>query len=132
MSEGKLEIVRAAIEAFNKGDWESALERDARPNFELDMSRSIAPQRGVYGREQAPQVLSELTEGFESLQIEPHELIEIGEQVVVPLTAHMVGRDGIEVEARTTWSWSFRGGAVERVCIYQEREEALEAAGLKE
>jgi hypothetical protein len=39
------------------------------------MSRSIAPQRGVYGREETPRVLSELTESFESVQIEPHEFI---------------------------------------------------------
>jgi ketosteroid isomerase-like protein len=100
--------------------------------FKFDMSRSIAPQRGVYGREETPQVLSELTEGFESVQIEPHEFIEVGEHIVVPWTAHMVGRDGIEVEARTTWTWTIRDGAVERVCLYQEWDEALEAAGLSE
>jgi ketosteroid isomerase-like protein len=128
-----VDVVRAAIDAFNgSGDWESVFLKDAGPNFVLDMSRSIAPQRGVYGREQALQVLSELGEGFESLQIEPHEFIEAGEHVVVPLTAHMVGRDGIEVEARTTWTWTIRDGAIERVCLYQEREEALEAAGLSE
>jgi hypothetical protein len=49
--------------------------------------------------------------------------------VVVPFTAHIVGREGIEVEARTTWTWTIRDGVVERVCLYQEREEALEAAG---
>jgi ketosteroid isomerase-like protein len=96
------------------------------------MSRSIAPQRGVYGREQTPQVLSELTEGFESVRIEPHEFIGVGDHVVVPLTAHIVGRGGIEVEARTTWTWTIRDGVVERVCLYQEREEALDDAGLSE
>ena len=132
MSQENVEIVRAAVDSFNAvGNWESAL-KDAAPNFEFDMSRSIADQRGMYGREQAPQVLNELTEGWESVQVEPHEFIDVGEHVVVPLTAHMVGRDGIEVEARTTWTWTIRDGAVERVCLYQEREEALEAAGLSE
>ena len=78
----------------------------------------------MYGLEQTPQALSELREGFGSLQTEPHEFIEVGEHVVVPLTAHMVGRDGIEVQARTTWTWTIRDGVVERVCLYQEREEA--------
>jgi ketosteroid isomerase-like protein len=134
MSQENVEIVRAGIDAFNReGDWESVFNQYAGPNFEFDMSRSIADQRGVYGREQAPRVLSELTEGsFESVQIEPHEFIEVGEHVVVPLTAHMVGRDGIEVEARTTWTWTIRDGAVERVCLYQDQSEALEAAGLAE
>jgi len=44
----------------------------------------------------------------------------------------MVGRDGIEVEARTTWTWTLRNGAVERVCVYQTREEALEAVGAEQ
>jgi ketosteroid isomerase-like protein len=133
MSEANVEIVRAAIDSFNRqGDWASVFEQYATPHFQLDMSRSIAPQRGVYGREQTPGVLGQLTEGFESVKVEPHEFIELGEQIVVPLTAHMVGRQGIEVEARTTWTWTIRDGAVERVCLYQDRAEALNAAGLSE
>lgn len=96
------------------------------------MSRAVGPRRGVYGREQMQAVLSYFGEGFESLRIEPREFIEMGEHVVVPQTAHLVGRDGVEVEARTTWTWTIRGGAIARVCLYQERQEALEAAGLEE
>jgi ketosteroid isomerase-like protein len=131
MSQENVEIVCAAIDALNAGDWESVLSY-AGANFEFDLTRAVGPQRGVYGFEQTPQVLSELREGFESLHTEPHEFIEVREHVVVPLTAHMVGRDGIEVQARTTWTWTFRDGAVERVCLYQERDEALKAAGLEE
>jgi ketosteroid isomerase-like protein len=131
MSEENVEIVRAAIDALNAGDWESVLGYTV-PDFEFDMSRSIALQRGVYTLEQTPQILSELREGWESLHSEPHEFIEVGRHVIVPLTAHMVGRDGIEVTARTTWMWTFHDGAVERVCLYQERDQALEAAGLSE
>jgi ketosteroid isomerase-like protein len=94
------------------------------------MSRAVGPLRGVYGREQVEKVLSYFGEGFKSLRIEPHEFIEVGERVVVPQTGHLVGRDGIEVEARTTWTWTIRDGAIARVCLYQERQEALEAAGL--
>jgi hypothetical protein len=76
MSQGNVEVVRAAIDAFNRErDWESVFKKYAGPNFEFDMSRSIAPQRGVYGREETPRVLSELTGSFESVQIEPHEFI---------------------------------------------------------
>jgi ketosteroid isomerase-like protein len=77
-------------------------------------------------------VLSEFRQSWESVRIEPHEFIEVDEHVVVPWTAHMVGRDGIEVEARVTWTWTILDGAIERVCMYQEREEALDAAGLTE
>jgi len=52
--------------------------------------------------------------------------------VVVPWTFHAMGRDGIEVPARPTWTLTIRDGAIERICMYQEREDALEAAGLTE
>lgn len=131
MSRENVEIVRAGIDALNRGDIDAALE-DAAPDFEFDLSRSIGPQRGVYGRQQMLKVLSGLREGWESVRTEPHEFIEVGEHVVVPLTAHMVGRAGIEVEARTTWTWTIRGGVVVRITLYQERHEALQAAGISE
>jgi len=59
-----------------------------------------------------------------------HELIEVGEHVVVPWTLRGAGRDGIEVEARSTWLCTIRDGLIVRICLCQEREEALEAAGL--
>jgi ketosteroid isomerase-like protein len=86
----------------------------------------------VYGRDQMPSFWAEFAEGWETVRIEPHELIETGDDVVVPLTMHLTGRDGIEVQARVTWTWTFRDGAVARVCLYQELTEALEAAGLQE
>ena len=52
------------------------------------------------------------------------------EHVVAPWTFFAMGRDGIELEARTTWTFTIRDGAIERVCMCQERREALEAAGL--
>ena len=54
------------------------------------------------------------------------------EHVVVPWTFCAMGRDGIELEARTTWTFTIRDGAIERVCMCRERREALEAAGLSE
>jgi hypothetical protein len=36
------------------------------------------------------------------------------------------------VQARGTWLWTIRDGLVVRVCLYQELQEALEAAGLRE
>jgi ketosteroid isomerase-like protein len=126
MSKENVEIVCSALDAYNRGDRDGAL-KDAAPNFELDLSRALGPQHGVYGLDQMPRFWNEFEEGWESIRIEPHEFIEIAEHVVVPWTARMVGRDGIEVEARVTWTWTIRDGAFERICMYQERKEALEA-----
>ncbi|MGH2993107.1 MAG: hypothetical protein ACRDL1_06185 [Solirubrobacterales bacterium] len=56
----------------------------------------------------------------------------MGDHVVVPHTTHIRGRDGIEAQARTTSLVTIRDGKIERICLYQERQEALEAAGLSE
>ena len=131
MSRQNVERVRVAIDALNEGDSESAL-KDAGPGFECDLSRALGPQNDVYGRDQMQRFWAEFTEGWESVRIEPHEFIEKGDDVVVPWTMHLTGRDGIEVRARVTWTWTFRDGAIQRLCMYQDRADALEAARLRE
>jgi ketosteroid isomerase-like protein len=129
MSQENVEIVRAAIDAYNRGDMEAAL-RVAAPNCELDWSRSIGPQRGVYGLDQISEV--NLAGTLESVRTEPEELIDAGEHVVTPMIGHARGRDGMETTARFTYLWTLRDGAVVRITLYQELQEALEAAGLSE
>src|SRR5262245_33036116 len=131
MSQENVEIARAMLDAYSRRDWESAF-KDTAPNFELDLSRALGPYRGVYRAERAQRVVSEFYESWESARIEPHGFIDAGQHVVVSPTAHWVGRDGIEVQAQITWAYTFRDGAIERMCMYQERQEALEAVGLSE
>ena len=131
MSEENVEIVRAWIEAFNRGDWDAAVS-NAAPDFELDMSGAIGPLRGVYGLHQSRALFNDVLETWESSRIEADELIESGDHVVVPWTFFVRGRDGIEAQARTTWLFTIRDGAIGRVCMYQERQDALKAAGLSE
>jgi ketosteroid isomerase-like protein len=44
----------------------------------------------------------------------------------------MRGRDGIEVTARSTFVYTVENGQITRIRMFQERAEALEAAGLSE
>ncbi len=131
MSQENVEIVRAAIDAWNRGDWDAAL-KDAAPSFEFDFSRSLGPGRGVYSLDQMGEYFQEFTEAWESLRLEADEFIEAGEHVVMPNTLHAQGRDGIELQARSAWVWTIHDGSIARLCFYQERREALEAVGLAE
>jgi ketosteroid isomerase-like protein len=126
-----VEIVKAAYDAINREDWD-ALSKDAAPGFEVDLSRALGPWRGVFGLDQILRVLGEYLETWESARLEPHEFIEAGDLVVVPGTQHLKGRGGIEVSASATVVWTIRNGAIERVSMYQERQDALEALGLSE
>jgi ketosteroid isomerase-like protein len=131
MSQENVEIVRAAIDAANRDDWD-AFYKDMAPGFELDMSRAVGPVSGVLSLDQVRRALEDFAGYWESLRIEPGEFIEAGDLVVMPHTAHLRGRDGIEVVSRPTFVWTIRNGAIERVSLYQEKEDALEDLGLSE
>ena len=131
MSQENVEIVKAAIEAWNREDWDTALQ-NAAPGFEVDMSRAVGPVSGVLDLAQLRLVLVDFAEHFESVRIEPHEFIEAGDLVVVPWTLHVRGRGGIEAASRVAIVWTIRDGAIERFTMYQERQDALEDLGLSE
>jgi ketosteroid isomerase-like protein len=129
MSEQSREIVRDALDAFSRGDLEKALERLA-PDAEMDWTRAVGPYRGVYRADQVQQFIEDYTTAFESVWVETGELIDAGDQVIAVLTFHVRSRDGLEAKANTVQVWTIEGGRVTRVCMYQGREEALDAAGL--
>src|SRR5688500_15399254 len=101
MSQEKVEIINAAVDAFNRADWD-AFYKDMAPGFEMDMSRAVGPVSGVLTLDQLRRELMELAEHWEAARIEPHEFIDAGDLVVVPWTFHVRGRGGIEVAARPT------------------------------
>jgi ketosteroid isomerase-like protein len=131
MSQENLEIVRRAVDGFNRGDFE-AFVKDWAPGSELDWSRAVGPLNGLFRFDQMRQFWDELLEPWESSWIELEELIDAGEQVVVTQTGHSRGRGGIEVGARITQVWTIQDGRIVRVCLHRDKEEALEAAGLSE
>jgi ketosteroid isomerase-like protein len=131
ISEQNVELVRRGLASVNAGDWESFF-RDAAPNWELDWSRGRAGEvPGVYRGEEAQRRAIDFVDSWQSFRTDPHEFIEVGEHVIVPTTEYYVGRDGIEVQARNTWTVTIRDGMVVRTRLYQDKQEALEALGLK-
>jgi len=132
MSQENVEIVRRAIEAFNRQDLDVAL-RDIAPDATVDWSHSRGPDAGVYvGHDAIRRFWTDLTEPFEENTIVPTEFIPHGEHVVVPITGRMTGRGGIRVEAKTVMVATLRRGRVVRWTMYQDRTEALRAVGMEE
>jgi ketosteroid isomerase-like protein len=132
MSRENVEVVRSHLEAWNQRD-EAAYVASFRSDAEIDWSRARAPYRGVYrGREQQKAFWNEFWSTFEDSQLEIHDLTEAGSEVVVWNTAHMWGRDGIEVSATSALVFTVENGEITCLRLFQERDEALEAAGLEE
>jgi len=132
MSGENVETVRRHIEAWNRRD-QAAYVASFRSDAEIDWSRARALFRGVYrGREQQKAFWDEFWSTFEDSQLEIHDLTEAGSEVVVWNTAHMWGRDGIEVTARSAIVFTVENGEITCLRLFQERAEALEAVGLSE
>jgi ketosteroid isomerase-like protein len=132
MLQENVEIVRAAVEAINRGDWDAVFQ-DAAPSFEWDNSRALNPDtRGLFTAGEARQVFKQALGLWESARIEINEVIEMGDHLVVAHTTHVRGRDGVEAHARTSWLFTIRYGKMERGCLYQHKAEALEAVGVSE
>jgi ketosteroid isomerase-like protein len=132
MSQENVERVRAAIEAWNRGDLDAALTVAA-PDLEVDTSSTVGEWRGVHrGRDAARRLWQTFfVDPWESVRVEIDEVIEADDHVVTRQTGHFVGRDGIEVTNRTAWCWTFRDGELSRLLVSNELDEALEAAGLR-
>jgi ketosteroid isomerase-like protein len=132
MSEEDVEIVRRQNEAWNRRDltvWLALFHPDA----EIDWSRSRGPLQGVYrGHARREVFWDAFWSTFEDVQVEMHGFTEAGSEVVVPNTAHVRGRQGIEVVARSTFVFTVEKGQITRFRMFQERADALEAAGLSE
>jgi ketosteroid isomerase-like protein len=131
MSEENVEIARHVFEALNRGDFPGAT-KDTTADFAFDFSRSRSPERGVYGREDIPRFSEVFTGVWESIRWEPEEFIDAGDQLITSITSYNRGREGIEVQVRAAWLWSFRDGRITQITFFQGRDEALEAAGLSE
>jgi ketosteroid isomerase-like protein len=132
MSQENVDLVRRSIDAYNRRDLET-IETLNHPDVELDWSASRGLQAGVYhGWEEVRGFYDTFLETFEEVKVHPERFIDSSDSVVVPNSAQIRGRDGIETTARSALVFELHGGRIARICLYQETGEALEAAGVKE
>ena len=132
MSQENVEIVRAANDAFNRRDLTATLAFWS-SDGEMDWSRANGPFRGVYrGHHELEAFRNEFWSTFEVVEVELHDFRQTGPYVLASNTARMRGREGVEVAARSTSVYTVENGQITRLRMFQERAEALEAAGLSE
>jgi ketosteroid isomerase-like protein len=128
--ESQIELTRRAIEAFNSNNAEAMIELGV---LAFDWSGSIAPNKGVYrGEEGVREFVDDQWSSFEELRIEPEEFLTRGRHVVVPITVHGRARDGLLVKATSAQLYTFEDGRPVRITLFQNRDEALEAAVAEE
>jgi ketosteroid isomerase-like protein len=133
MSQENVEIMRRAVDSINRGELDAAAA-DAAPDIEYVATGSFPGFQGVFrGVEEYKQFLHWLYEEFDDPRVEPTEIIEAGDQVVVGLTVSGRGKQsGLETSWNIWQVWTFREGKSFRGQGFTSREVALETAGLSE
>jgi ketosteroid isomerase-like protein len=133
MSQENVEIVRRGFAAANRGDLERALE-DWAPDAIWDWSNSRGFDAGVFrGHGEIRAFWERFLAAFDEIRLELDDLLEVEDDLlIVENTAYFRGRDGIEAQARSAWLVTIRNGEQTSLTLYQTKQEALEAAGLRE
>jgi ketosteroid isomerase-like protein len=128
MSEENVEMVRAALEAFRRGEVDTALKH-AHPEM---VSERIDPDGAVFhGREGLLELVADWAEGFEEWSFRAEEFIDAGDHVVVRV--HQWGRgagSGAMVDGDFWLTYAFEDGKVKRFTLFADRERAFEEAGI--
>jgi ketosteroid isomerase-like protein len=134
MSQENVEIVRRITDAYNRRDLDSFLE-DWAPDGVLDWSNARAFDAGVY---RGHGEIRAFIEGFlanwnENRIALVYGPVQVEDGVLIAENVeYMRGRDGIEVQARSAWLITIQDGETTSLTLYQTRQEALEAAGMRE
>ena len=132
MSEENVEVVRRAVEAYESEGLAGSMRYYA-PEIEWFATPTAIDQATYRGHEGLRRLFGTFDAEFDELRFDLEELIEAGDQVIVTIRIGGQGRtSGASVDR--TWSFlcSLRNGLIYRVRGYNERAEALEAAGLSE
>ena len=101
--------------------------------FDISNSRRVllAMKPVYHGHDGVRQYWRETTSAFGEIDFEVEELIDAGEQVLAVIREREVGRaSGAPVEATHLAVYTLGGGKVIRLQVFDDRQQALEAAGL--
>ena len=137
MSRENVEVVQRVYAAAARHDSQSVLSLYD-PDVVWDMSRGAWRELDEtaeihHGHEGLRDWFRKQQEVWEWWEDEPRELIDAGEHVVSMVTSRARGRaSGLEIESSHIAVWTIREGKIVRVVWFPTREEALEAAGVRE
>jgi ketosteroid isomerase-like protein len=132
MARAHTEIVRAAIEAFNRRDGEAfgaLLARDA----EIVPVRAALDGTVFRGPDAAAQYCAAVDDSWDELRWEVEEIRDGGPWVLALGRIRGSGRgSGAAIDARAAWIATFKEDLIAKFHTYADRTEALAALGLSE
>jgi ketosteroid isomerase-like protein len=132
MSEENVEVMRTAMEAFNRRDGDG-FDALLAPDAEVVPVRASLEGTTYRGGDAGTQYCAAVERSWEDLGWEIDELRDRGDAVLALGHIRGQGRDsGVTIDSRAGWIAQFREGRIVRFQTYADRNEALEAAGLSD
>jgi ketosteroid isomerase-like protein len=130
MSEENVDVVKRGFEHFmatGEPHWESF-------HGEVEVYDHDTMDQGEYrGHAGVARWLEDWTAAWSHFTMEPEEFLDIGERVVMVFRMRATGlSSGVVLERQDAMLFTVRDGKVVRVDYYNDRAEALKAAGLAE
>ncbi len=127
MAEQSIDIVRRMYDAFHRGDAAAATDC-FHPDVVVDASRRIDGGIGQ-GRDELNRIVGAWLGAFEEWSEELEQMRDLGDKVLVVSTQRGRGKgSGTEVEARYALLYEVRDGAITKMTMYTDLDEAHEAA----
>jgi ketosteroid isomerase-like protein len=134
MSQENIKTIRGAAAAFNRGDVDAWLEYVA-DDIDYRAIEGAPDDPGpMHGRDAVRAYAQDWLDMFDEFRSEAVELIDAGEDRVIAVIK-ISGRaklSGVETDLTYAALYTIRDGKVARGREYWTKEQALEAAGLKE
>ncbi len=132
MSQENVEIVRRLIQDWGRGDYSAALD-SIDPEIEVNVAYQANLDGTYRGHAGLAELMGPFWAAFEGQRIEIEEAIPVGSDVVVGVRFYGRGvRSGVEIDAPAWHVWRLREGKAVRWRLLRTKQEALEAAGLRE
>ena len=133
MSQENVEIVKRALDAFNRRDVDAIMELTSSDFTYYPSLVGAVEHRSFSGREGMEQYFEDQRNAWEDLRALPDEFRDLGDRVLV--LGRMEGRgkgSGVPIGSPLGTITDFRDRKMSRVRIYLDPAEASRAAGLDE
>jgi ketosteroid isomerase-like protein len=129
MRDSDAELVRTAYEVWNRRDFARIWEL-LDPEVVVDARARVMNPDVYTGHEGFQRMVDEMGETWDEWRLEPEEIIDSGEQVVVATRVRARGRaSGVELDDLVYNVWTLRDGKALRLALYYDRDDALRDSG---
>jgi ketosteroid isomerase-like protein len=134
MSQENIAAVEAAFEAFERGGLEAFAEHWTGDIDYRAVEGALDDRGPMHGKDAVRAYVQDWLDTFDDFKVEPLELIDAGQDQVVVVFRNS-GRaklSGVETDLTYAVVYTIRDGKIARGREHWTKEQALEAAGLRE